>query len=309
MTKFFKFLILISYFFAVQKLNSQPIIPCAINQQSLHWKGYVAACMMFQNEARYLREWLEYHKEIGISHFYLYNNASSDDFWLVLMPYVMKGEVELFDLHEKTANVHEHNDLQRQVYNHAVSLAKGYYEWLAILDSDEFICMTHQKNLRKFLKSYMYGTGLVVNWLMFGSSGIEKLGPNDLQIERFVHRAPDNWEEHFLYKSIVRPAYVISADIHTCTYHPDMPVYADHQKFSHTPTFAAPPIEEIRIHHYWWRDEDYFRRTKLPRRSGWLSKLTEEEVDARRKIYNSIYDPSMVPFVEKVKKRIRKKIN
>lgn len=284
--------------FACKGISSQPIIPCQIN--TTHKKtGYVAICMMFQNEARFLKEWIEYHKTIGVTHFYLYNNASQDGFWELLMPYVLRGEVDLFDLQEKTSNVQEHNDLQREVYNHAVNLARGNFEWLAIIDSDEFICMPHDANLAKFLESsYMYATGLVVNWVMYGSSGVEHLDSNDLQIEKFVYRAPDDWSENFLFKSIVRPRYVTKADIHTCEYHPKLPVYANHQRFSHHPTFATPPIDKIRINHYWWRDEKYFQEVKRPRRSGWLSVYQDAEVDARRQIYNTVYDPSMAPFIE-----------
>lgn len=307
MTKILRivFLALIGLCFTIE--GAQPITPCGINRSDKR-SGYVAACMMFQNEGRYLKEWLEYHKNIGIAHFYLYNNASTDNFWEILMPYVMNGQVELFDLFEKTANVDEHNDLQRQVYNHAVNLANGRNEWLAIIDSDEFICMPHQKNLAKFLTSYLDAPGLVVNWVMYGSSGVDKLSPLDLQIDRFVYRAPDDWGEHFLYKSIVRPQYVVHADIHICEYPPGLAaVYANHQRFSHTPVFSSPPIDEIRINHYWWRDEQYFQEVKRPRRSGWLSGYSETEIDSRRQIYNSVFDPSMSPWVNKTRKKIFRK--
>ena len=40
---------------------------------------YSSICAIFKDEARFLREWLEYHRLIGIEHFYLYNNFSTDD--------------------------------------------------------------------------------------------------------------------------------------------------------------------------------------------------------------------------------------
>lgn len=291
------FVSLVTILMICEKVVSQPIIPCQINNRANH-KGTVAACMMFQNEGRFLTEWLEYHKSIGVTHFYLYNNASSDNFWQILMPYVISGQVELFDLYEKTSNCQEHNDLQRQVYGHAVNLAKNNFKWLAIIDSDEFICMPHDNNLGKFLESYLYGTGVVINWVMYGSSGIEELGPNDLQIEKFVYRVPDNWHENFMFKTIVRPEYVLRADIHVCDCHPNMLVHASHQKFSHHPQFVSPPIENIRINHYAWRDEKYFREVKRPRHIGWLCNHSDAAIDSQRKIYNSVYDPSMLPFVE-----------
>ncbi|WP_281510165.1 glycosyltransferase family 92 protein [Muribaculum gordoncarteri] len=33
-----------------------------------------AICAIFRNEARYMREWIEYHLLIGVDHIFLYNN-------------------------------------------------------------------------------------------------------------------------------------------------------------------------------------------------------------------------------------------
>ena len=55
----------------------------------------LSICAFFKNEARYLKEWIEYHRLIGVDHFYLYNNGSTDDFKRVLNPYVRKGVVTL----------------------------------------------------------------------------------------------------------------------------------------------------------------------------------------------------------------------
>lgn len=287
------------------KLNAVSIVPCEINRSS-HRTGYVAVAMMFQNEAKYLKEWLEYHKCIGVSHFYLYNNASTDQYWDVLMPYVLSGRVELFDINEKSVDVYQHNNFQKEAYNHAVNLAKGYNDWLAIIDSDEFICMPHHDNLKKFLKSYRDARGIAINWVMYGSSGIEELGTGALQIESFVYRAPDEWAEHFLFKSIVRPEFVTRADIHHCVYRKDsIVVHANNKRFSNHPKFTRPPIDDIRINHYWWRDEKYFREVKRPRRLEWLSGYGEADVNERRSILNSVYDGSMAPFIEKVRARMK----
>jgi hypothetical protein len=277
----------------------QPIVPCEYNRSDLR-AGDVAICMMFQNEARFIKEWIEYHKTIGVSHFYLYNNASTDNSDAVLMPYVLSGEAELYYLKERTHNVEAHNKLQRAVYNHAVKLAKGKNEWLAIIDSDEFICMPHNDNIGEFLKSYTYAGGLKINWVMYGSSGIEELGPSELQIENFLYRTPDDWKENFNFKSIVRPAKVKKAGVHDSSYRKGCKaVFANHES-----KIKNPSIDAIRLNHYWWRDEKYFREVKLPRRSGWLTNYSDEEIEEMRQTYNRVYDPSMLPFVELTRKNM-----
>ena len=56
---------------------------------NLHSYEYsVAIAAIFKNEAPYLREWVEYHKMIGVEHFWLYNDNSSDNFEEILEPYI-----------------------------------------------------------------------------------------------------------------------------------------------------------------------------------------------------------------------------
>ena len=43
-------------------------------------KYSVSLCLIFKNEAPFLKEWLDYHLTVGVDHFYLYNNNSDDDF-------------------------------------------------------------------------------------------------------------------------------------------------------------------------------------------------------------------------------------
>src|SRR5271165_4385432 len=57
----------------------------------------LAICAIFQNEAPYLKEWIEFHKLVGVQHFYLYNNLSTDDYITVLAPYIDTKEVDLVD--------------------------------------------------------------------------------------------------------------------------------------------------------------------------------------------------------------------
>ena len=37
-------------------------------------KYKLSICAIFKNEANYLKEWIEYHRMVGVEHFYLYNS-------------------------------------------------------------------------------------------------------------------------------------------------------------------------------------------------------------------------------------------
>lgn len=249
----------------------------------------VSICMMFQNEAPFLHEWITYHKALGIGHFYLYDNASDDDSIEVLKPFVSTGEVELFHCPERTTTARDHDAMKKEAYAHALKLAKGHSRWMAFIDADEFICLPSGERLPIFMNRYKDYPGVVANWVMYGSSGIEELLPGQLQTKSFLYRAPDDWAEHTFVKSIVRISQVKSMGIHRASYkNHQQAVFADYQPFSQ----RLGPIHLIRINHYWWRSEKYFREVKLPRRAGWLSKYTPEEIIWRRNAYNSVYDPS-----------------
>jgi hypothetical protein len=140
---------------------------------------------------------------------------------------------------------------------------------------------------------------------MYGSSDVLELKKGDLQIEKLNHRAWDDWGENFLVKSIVRPQYVLATDIHTCHYKNKLAaVFVDHQKFSHHPLFAIPPIAIARMNHYWWRDEKFFYEVKLRRRIAWNSGFGPAEIEERRKVYNAVEDDSMLPYIDAVRAQL-----
>ena len=56
---------------------------------------YLAFCVVFKDEARYLAEWLAFHRLVGVAHFYLYSNESRDRYRAVLAPFEAAGVVTL----------------------------------------------------------------------------------------------------------------------------------------------------------------------------------------------------------------------
>lgn len=268
----------------------------------------VSIAAIFQNEGPYLKEWIEYHKLIGVKHFYLYNNLSQDSFEEILQPYVEKGEVELFDIPVKLSDVTLYLKWQIAAYDHALMLSREKSKWLACIDIDEFICPIKANNLGQFLQNYEYAGGLTINWVMFGTSGVYDLLPGELAIDKLTRRFPLEWKENRMVKSIVRPKYTERClDAHTFKYAGSIfAVYPNHQRFSHTPPYTIPPVDEIRLHHYWYRTEKFFYETKLPRRKVWAEKRTLEEFNEEMKLSNSVQDHAMERFVAPLKKRMQK---
>ena len=57
---------------------------------SQNFNNYFSICMNFKDEAIYLKDWVEYHLSIGVDHFYLYNNESSDNFLEILKTHPLR---------------------------------------------------------------------------------------------------------------------------------------------------------------------------------------------------------------------------
>lgn len=53
----------------------------------------LVAVTEIKNESSYIEEWLEYHLLVGVEHFYVFDNESSDNITDVLRPYVEQGLV------------------------------------------------------------------------------------------------------------------------------------------------------------------------------------------------------------------------
>ena len=92
---------------------------------------------LFRNEAKYLKEWIEYHHMLGEEHFLLYNDRSVDDWEKVLEPYVKSNLVEVID-HHAPPGMAIFPGWQTMAYQDGLRRSQGNTKWLAFIDIDEF---------------------------------------------------------------------------------------------------------------------------------------------------------------------------
>ena len=135
--------------------------------------------------------------------------------------------------------------------------------------------------------------GILVNWVVFGTSWIPKIPKDKLLIETLILSAGVG-DHHF--KCICRPKKVD----HVCS--PHYVIYKNGYRH-YSPTGEQPPfieIDHIRINHYWSRDEWYLNNVKIPRRILWgtpaeVCKLWGESA-------NQIQDTAIFRFIEPLRK-------
>jgi Glycosyltransferase family 92 len=161
--------------------------------------AYLAACAIFKDEAPYLAEWIEFHRLIGVERFFLYDNSSGDTSRVVLAPWVRAGVVQVTD-----ASIPLAAGGQRVAYADGLERARGRVRWLAFIDIDEFLFSPQRESLAQILPEYERHPGVVVNWQVYGSSGLLTIPPG-LVVESFVARARTDWIRNRRVKSIVDP--------------------------------------------------------------------------------------------------------
>ncbi len=270
------------------------LLPCLV----FTYEHEIAICAIFKDEGPYLKEWLEFHKLVGVQHFYLYDHGSTDCYLEALKPYIDKGEVSLY--HTNTCQDEHFNRLQCQTYTDTAKNLAGVVKWIAFLDIDEFLFPIEKFYLQDVLKNYEDCIGIGVNWQMFGTSYIEKIPEDKLLIETLVRCAPKNYISNFHVKSISRPEHILFfIDPHTPIYESGLRVNSDKIPFSG----AFSPyvqIDTLCINHYWTRDTYYLRNYKIPRREKWgepaenIWKINEE-INQKRNLKIIKY----VPFLRK----------
>lgn len=254
------------------------------------YKHSFAVCAMFKNEAPWLKEWIDYHHNVlGASHFYLYNNESTDDYEKVLQPYIEQGLVELISWE----NTEEHAirgiedylwvPYQFGAYNDCLkNRALGVAKWVAILDIDEFIVPTNGAAAFADLleKEAATKTGsLQMYWKVFGTSHIASLNPGDLLTEKLNLRAVDShpWNQNM--KSIHRPEAIQIVLVHEA------------KKLNHGYRRKKLEPDLWRIHHYWTRTE---KELMQKRKSSPESMPFYEE-------FNTVEDTTFYQYLPKLK--------
>ena len=234
----------------------------------------VAIC---KDEGPYIREWVEFHRNVGFHNILVYDNGSTDNTLDKLADLATDGGLTVvpwphFDRHRNT---------QTLAYHHAVAYLADRSKWIALLDIDEFLFPLAPVKIADALRDYEDVPSLSLPWHNYGSSG--HLAPLPGRVtENYLHRAPfppPRWKNTLLhYKSLVRPEFVESLSNHF----PNLVrqrayFYTERKERVHkanyiNPRYASSDI--FRLNHYFSKSQAEFwakaERGPVSRRSsGW----------------------------------------
>jgi hypothetical protein len=229
---------------------------------------FVAA--VFKNESPFLKEWLDFHLEQGVSCFYLADNFSDDKPIAVLQPYINRDQVRLFSTTSKGMNTR----LQAQTLNSLlrfIKRSKSAKAWVAVIDVDEYLFNPQGKSILELLSARkgQFTAAVLVNWFMFGTSKLRTLEANKTMRSQLTWRAHSSLGEHKMVKPIVYLANVtgflegphrpFSKGKSTLEHSDGLPYSESADRICHDP---------LRINHYWYRSENYYNTEKRRKRQA-----------------------------------------
>ena len=166
----------------------------------------ILLCSIGRMENSYIREWVEYNKNLGFTNIVLYDNNydGEENFEDVIGDYIESGYVIL-------KNYRNRKVCQLNAYNECYLEYGKDYDWIAFFDCDEFLTLTKKNNVEEYLSQIFFRRFdmIHVNWMCYGDNDLVKNDGRPL-LERFTKHIPENtyiaynFPENNHIKSIIR---------------------------------------------------------------------------------------------------------
>ena len=211
-------------------------------------KYYLSAMIRVKNESRFIAEFISYHMEIGVEHFYIYNNNSTDDILNTLKVFVDNGIITLVDWPIIPASPTCYKNFWVNYANLST--------WVAFIDVDEFIVENSTGLLLQHLREIENNApALALYWKYFGSNNHINI-PKGLVIENFTS-CNKEIDHHF--KVIAQPDKVHSHyNSHNFCYN----FFSFANNYNQKSVFGSRSYfgldAPIRINHYIYRSKQNF---------------------------------------------------
>lgn len=143
-------------------------------------KYTVSVCLLIKDENSYLAEWLEWHVRQGVEHFYIYDNGSTTPVKRDI-PAEYRERCTVVDW----AGYHPHTQID--AYANCLSRFQDETEWMAFIDTDEFIRVVDGTPLPEFLgrTEFQEAAAVSMGWVTYNANGLLKRDERPVR-ERFT---------------------------------------------------------------------------------------------------------------------------
>ena len=132
--------------------------------------GTIALCCIAKLENRYIRDFVEYYKNLNFDRIFLYDNNDIDGerFEDVIGDYLASGFVETIDFRGKKV-------AQLGAYEDCYAKHSHEYDWIAFFDCDEYLTFTDKSlDIHSFLsqEKFLPFHAIHVNWMYYGDNDL-----------------------------------------------------------------------------------------------------------------------------------------
>lgn len=160
-------------------LSDLPVMSESHSPESEEWSNSFAVCSIMRNEnLSDVMEWLRYYKWLGADHVFLTDNDSTNS------KDVIETLTDAFSSDFLTVREEKTPKAQLKAYAWCAEEHREDYNWMAFFDMDEYLVLRGEHaadpstgsppDLKGFMDMYKMETGLSINWVVAGPSGIKK---------------------------------------------------------------------------------------------------------------------------------------
>lgn len=269
----------------------------------------IAIATVLKNEENYVAEWASFHRAVGVRHFIVYDDGSTDRTVAILRDLLPQDELTIFPWRFGMVDVSMGLSLNKQTlaFAHAILNFGGAFRWMAFIDVDEFILPKTGGTIEQALVGAGGFPNISLPWHMFGTSG-HKTRPGEAMTRSYTMRAADplsRLKNTSNFKCIVDPCAVSEVSVHhfQTREHGDrtandagLVVPLAKRK---DPSFYSS--RNLQLNHYYTKSEEEFA-AKLAR--GPASPASRERYSERLNIAikniesNQVADDAMIRFLD-----------
>lgn len=128
----------------------------------------VCLCCIAKNENRYIKDYIEYYRNLGFCHVHIIDNNDPDGerFEDVISDYIESGYVSV----RNARGLKRH---QCVAYRLFYDEHHKKYDYIAFFDCDEYLVLNQDKTIQEYLGRSIFDDAQVIqiSWMMFGDNG------------------------------------------------------------------------------------------------------------------------------------------
>jgi glycosyl transferase family 92 len=256
----------------------------------------LSVCAIAKDETPYLEEWINFHRAVGVEHFFIYDNDSAIPIKQTLAKYIDAGMVDVIKFSGK--------GVQHVAYNHFFAANGNRSKWVIVCDIDEFFVPKEKDTIQEVLADYEDYGGLNVSWRIFGSNNHITM-PDGYVVENYTMASPRQWYENSHTKVCVRSDRVLQwgSNPHFALYKGKYHAVSEDYKLL-TNAWTPHCANKIQCNHYCFKSLDEAqRKVAKPRADTADPNMKGKSIDDYYRFEKecTIEDRCALRFVEKMK--------